>query len=91
MASEEYNINDVDVKKILAKKSLYHFVRQGWAHADSSTFVDGWQIKAICDHLQAIAEGKIRRLIINIPPRCSKSLLSSVFFPAWVWANNPGK
>jgi hypothetical protein len=33
--------------------------------------------------------GKILRLLINIPPRHSKSLGLNVFFPAWVWAQHP--
>jgi predicted phage terminase large subunit-like protein len=42
-------------------------------------------MQAICDHLQAITEGKIKRLIINVPPGFSKSLLTNVFWPAWEW------
>jgi hypothetical protein len=36
--------------------------------------------------LQAVTDGDIKRLIINIPPRCAKSSLTSVAFPAWTWA-----
>ena len=43
-------------------------------------------IEAVAEHLQAVCDGEIRRLLINIPPRCSKSSLTSVAFPAWVWS-----
>jgi len=42
-----------------------------------------------CDHLQAMTEGRIRNLIINVPPGHAKSLLTAVFWPAWVWINHP--
>lgn len=49
-------------------------------------FIDGWVIDAICEHLQAVVDGEIRHLILNIPPRTLKSSLCSVAFPSWVWA-----
>ena len=66
--------------------SLYTFLQYAWRHIDPSPFVPGWPLEAICEHLQAVCDGDIRKLIINIPPRCSKSTITSVAFPAWVWA-----
>lgn len=43
---------------------------------------------ALCDHYQAVTEGKIRNLLVNVPPGTSKSLLTSVLWPAWEWATN---
>lgn len=43
----------------------------------------------ICDHLQAVAEGRINHLIINIPPGHAKSMLASVLWPAWRWIGQP--
>lgn len=40
----------------------------------------------MCEHLEAIQCGDIRRLLITIPPRCSKTNVVSICFPAWVWA-----
>jgi hypothetical protein len=50
----------------------------------STPFVDGLHIQAICLHLQAITEGRLAHLIINVPPGHAKSLLTAVFWPAWV-------
>lgn len=82
-----------------AEFDLHEFVLQAWEHVDPAQFVDGWHIRAICLHLQAcfkltlpgdlVIEKLIKRLLINIPPGCMKSLLCNVFFPAWVWAQDP--
>jgi hypothetical protein len=42
-----------------------------------------WHIEIIAAKLAALREGKIRRLIINLPPRYLKLLLASIAFPAW--------
>lgn len=52
-------------------------------------FVDNWSVKEICKHLQLVSEGTIKRLIVNIPPGGMKSLLVSVFWPAWCWIDDP--
>src|SRR5262245_50707515 len=72
-----------------ARRSFKEFVNQAWRVLEPSTaFVQGAHIDAICGHLQAVTEGKIRNLIINVPPGHAKSLLVCVFWPAWVWINN---
>jgi predicted phage terminase large subunit-like protein len=73
----------------MARKSLYEFVRQGWAEVEAVPFVDNWHIGAICEHLQAVTTGQIPKLLINVPPGLGKSLLTCVFWPAWEWTNNP--
>lgn len=70
------------------EESLYLFLRAAWRQIDPSSWVDGWPIEAIAEHLEAIVDGEIKRLLINIPPRCSKSSLCSVAFPAWTWAQS---
>lgn len=74
----------------LAEKSLKKFVEYAWHVVEPATeYIPGWHIDAICDHLQAVSEGRIKNLIINIPPRHMKSLLVSVFWPCWEWIKNP--
>jgi len=43
----------------------------------------------VCEHLQAVHERQIKRLIINVPPGTAKSMLCGVLWPSWVWAKNP--
>lgn len=77
------------IKKALAEKVFYQFVRQAWQWIDPNPYQDNWHIKFLCDHIQAFHENKIENLGINIPPGFAKSLLSSVLYPAWVWVNKP--
>ncbi len=76
----------LDISRADCEESLYVFLRSAWHIFDPSPWIDGWAVEAMAEHLQAVVDGEIKRLIINIPPRCSKSALCSVVFPAWVWA-----
>lgn len=72
--------------------SLRAFVKSAWGTLQPGvSYVHGWHIDAICDHLEAVASGEIRKLIINISPRSSKSTIGAVAFPAWIWLNDPVK
>ena len=74
----------------LAGRQLREFVRQAWAVVEPATpFVPGWHIDAIVEHLDAVSRRQIRNLLINVPPRHMKSLLVSVFWPAWEWIRWP--
>lgn len=79
-----------DIDKELAKRSLVEYIRQAWHIVEPGTpYVHGWHIDAICEHLEAVTRGEIRNLIINIPPRHMKSLITCVFWPTWVWTFRP--
>jgi hypothetical protein len=39
--------------------------------------------------MQAVAEGQIKRLLINVPPGDAKSLIVSVLWPTWMWIRTP--
>jgi predicted phage terminase large subunit-like protein len=66
--------------------TLSGFVRQAWHVLEPGTaYVHNWHIDVVCAHLEAVTDGRIQRLLINIPPGFSKSLLVSVFWPAWEW------
>lgn len=71
------------------EKSLLYFTEKGWRAIEPKTFLSNWHLEAISEHLEAVSRGEIRRLLINMPPRHAKSLSANVFFPAWVWAQNP--
>lgn len=74
----------------MARRRLHEFVMQAWHVLEPDTpFVDGLHVRAICEHLQAVTEGRIRHLIINVPPGHAKSLLTAVFWPTWVWISHP--
>jgi predicted phage terminase large subunit-like protein len=80
----------IEIDRELSSRSLREFVRNAWAVTEPSTpFVEGWHIDAIVEHLEAITNGQNRNLVINVPPRHMKSLLVSVFWPAWEWIRWP--
>jgi predicted phage terminase large subunit-like protein len=69
---------------------LRDYVEAAWPVVEPATpFVPGFHIDAICEHLQAIADGQLRNLIINIPPRHGKSTLVAVMWPTWEWTQAP--
>ena len=74
----------------LATASLYDFVKQAWNVVEPGIpFIPSWHIEAICEHLEAVTHGDIRFLLINIPPRHSKSTIVSVMWPMWEWLEIP--
>ncbi len=82
----EYNRRQLRAS-FVGEGGLLRFVKHFWHILEPQTvFVDGWPLEAICDHLQAVSEGRITRLLINVPPGFMKSLLTDVFWPAWEWA-----
>lgn len=76
-----------DVERIRERsQTLAGFIREAWPVLEpSQPYVHGWHIDAICDHLEAVTRGEITRLLVNIPPGTMKSLVASVFWPAWEW------
>jgi len=68
------------------KASLIDFVEAAWPTIDASEYQPSWAVDALCEHLRAVTDGNIARLLINFPPRCGKTLVTSVCWPAWTWA-----
>lgn len=91
LASEALQgISHDEVVAELCRRSLYDYVQFAWSTMEPGyPFSDNWHVGAICEHLQAISEGEIKRLLINIPPRCMKSSCVSVAWPTWDWIRTP--
>ncbi|MCH9664664.1 MAG: phage terminase large subunit [Gammaproteobacteria bacterium] len=69
-----------------AENSLLGFIKLTWPILEPGRkFISGWHIEAVCEHLEAVTRGEIKRLLINVPPGCMKSLTTDVFWPAWEW------
>lgn len=70
----------------ICENSLLGFAEYVWPVVEPAIpFIKGWAIEAIAEHLEAVTEGQIRRLLINVPPGFTKSLMTDVFWPAWEW------
>lgn len=75
-----------DLEREVCAASLAVFARRAWPMLEPATPLKwGWALDAICAHLEAVTDGRIRRLLINVPPGSMKSLLTSVIWPAWEW------
>ena len=75
-----------DLDRFETKRSLLQFIKLSWKHLEPAVpFVDGWAVHVICEHLEAVSRGEIKRLLINVPPGCMKSMTTSVFWPVWEW------
>lgn len=67
------------------RRDLRQFVRASWEIVEPKRYVSNWHIDAVCDHLAYVTFGDIRNLMINQPPRTTKSLMVSVLWPVWHW------
>lgn len=75
-----------------AETKLSTFVQAAWHVIEPGRpFIGGWALDAVCEHLQAVSRGEIKNLIVNIPPRHSKTTICSVCFPVWKWIHAPAK
>lgn len=84
-------LNPEQIRAVRIRDSFLEFVREFWPIVEPAVgLLEGEHMRAICAHLQAIAEGRIQRLLINVPPGHAKSLLCAVMFPAWMWLRKPG-
>ena len=68
---------------------LAAFVKAAWRKVDPSTLRWNWHHLIICDRLERVSRGEIRKLCIQVPPGTTKTLITSVFWPAWDWIENP--
>jgi len=62
-----------------------------FVHAVWPTFIDGRHHKLMAEKFEEIAQGKTKRLIINMPPRHTKSEFASYLLPAWFLGKFPNK
>lgn len=71
--------------------TLSQFVAEVWPVLEPATpYLSNWHIDAISEALTAVTNGKLQKLLINVPPGAMKSLLCCVLWPAWEWAEiNP--
>ena len=70
--------------KRLAASSFSHFL--GYINP---TYQMEWFHKVIAEHCQMLFEGKIKNLMVFVPPQHGKSEVVSRIFPAWAFGRNP--
>lgn len=80
--------HDIDVKAVereLCQRSFSHFIRRAWPHIIQDRYIHNWHVDAMAEHFEAVADGQISRLLINVPPGTSKSTITGIMYPAWLW------
>jgi predicted phage terminase large subunit-like protein len=66
------------------------FYRWAWNIIEPGALLEwGWHLDAICEHLEAVSRGEIKRLSVEMPTGFTKSVSCAVMWPAWQWARNP--
>ena len=71
-------------KNEVCREKFLNFVKVMWPE-----FIVGRHHKIISDKLERVASGELKRLIINMAPRHTKSEFASFLFPAWMMGKNP--
>ena len=69
-----------------ARNSFMAFVKKVWPN-----FIEGSHHKRMARAFERVARGECKRLIINMPPRHTKSEFASYLLPAWFLGNFPEK
>lgn len=66
--------------------TLPGFIKEGWSILEPAMTLEwGWALDAMADHLTAVSNEEILRLLMNVPPGFMKSLMVTGFWPAWEW------
>jgi len=71
-------------KKEKAQKNFLNFTKHIWPE-----FIEGEHHKIIASKFDKLAKGEIKRLIVNMPPRHTKSEFASTLLPAWMIGREP--
>lgn len=77
------------------KQSYYEFFKYFWEVLNTEQLIDNWHIEKLCNELQELSYYIVKRLpkpydiIINIPPGTSKSSITTIFYPVWLWLQDP--
>ena len=84
--AELSNAEWLAIEREACSRSLVTFIRRAWHVLEpGQPYKHGWHMDAMAEHLEAVTDGDILRLLINIPPGTMKSLAVNVFWPAWEW------
>jgi hypothetical protein len=87
-----YPIADMRLLDAICRTDVVSFIRRCFhLLAPGTTFHMTWHIEAMAHAFEQVRLGKIKRLIINVPPRSLKSIVGSVAFPAFVLGHDPRK
>lgn len=71
--------------------SLSAFTRAAWHVVEPKTpLLWNWHHDAVCDLLESVSRGEVRKAQIWVPPGTTKSSIGSIAWPVWEWTWSPG-
>lgn len=86
------NENPELLLKLKLRSEFKWFIAKCFGTLNPGTeYLSNWHIDAIAWHLEQVRLGRIKRLIITMPPRSAKSISASVAFPAFIHGHDPAK
>ena len=86
---EIYALENQQVKLSIREKAKDEFMP--FVHHVYEGFIEGRHHRIIAEKLERVARGELKRLIVNMPPRHSKSEFASYLMPAWFGAQSKAK
>ncbi len=70
--------------------SFSAFVKKAWTVLQPNRkLIWSWHYDYLCEYLTMVKEGRLLRLIVNVPPRTLKSTMITIMYPVWVWLTEP--
>jgi len=84
---EILQLKEAQIRLEAREKAQDHFMP--FVHHVYEGFIEGRHHRIIAEKLERIAKGELKRLIVNMPPRHSKSEFASYLMPAWFLGRNP--
>ena len=97
---KNFTANELNTRLLAARRldylkseaSLGQYVRSSWHVLEPAVELKwNWHHDLIAEYLEATLAGEIKRLIINVAPRSTKSVETTICFPTYVWIKQPQK
>lgn len=75
------------------RDNFMEFVDVMWSETGSTSpeFISGFHHEEMAEAFEAVEKGESNRIIINMPPRHSKTVFASILFPAWYLGRHPNR
>src|SRR4029077_16806919 len=68
--AQRHTTDALEGERLRLENSLIEFVEEAWPYVDAAEYQPNWAIDALCEHLQAVTEGRISRLLtLRVPGR----------------------
>ena len=92
MSLDDLIFPDLKAVDAILRSDLYSFTQAAFPIVSSGeSILRNWHLQAIAYALTRVMRGETSRIIINVPPRSLKSIMTSVSLPAFLLGHDPTK